>query len=57
MTLANPVQAVDKSMGKYVIHSDYTTSQELNAFQATEADLFYVQVGEEIYEMRIDGAP
>ena len=48
----SPGEEFDKA-GKYIIHNDYTTSQELNAFHATKRKTFYVERRDEIYEMTI----
>ena len=48
----NPGEEFDKA-GKYIIHSDYTTSQDLNAFLDAETKTFYVERRGEIYEMTI----
>ena len=41
--LASPGEEVDKSMGAYIAHRDYTTSQELNAFLDAGNLVFHVQ--------------
>ena len=48
----NPGQEFDKA-GKYVIHDDYTTSQEINAVLATDVEQFYVERSGRAYEMKI----
>ena len=48
----NPGEEFDKA-GKYIIHGDYTTSQDLNAFLDAETKTFYVERRGEIYEMTI----
>lgn len=41
--IASPGEEVDKSMGAYITHRDYTTSQELNAFLDAGNSVFHVQ--------------
>ena len=48
----NPGQEFDKA-GRYVIHNDYTTSQEINAVLATDVEKFYVERSGRAYEMKI----
>ncbi len=48
----NPGEEFDKA-GKYIIHRDYTTSQDLNAFINSETKTSYVERRGEIYEMTI----
>ena len=48
----NPGQEFDKA-GKYVIHNDYTSSQEINAVLATGIEQFYVERSGRAYEMKI----
>ena len=48
----NPGQEFDKA-GRYVIHNDYTTSQEINAVLATDVEQFYVDRSGRTYEMKI----
>ena len=48
----NPGQEFDKA-GRYVIHNDYTTSQEINAVLATDVERFYVERSGRAYEMKV----
>ena len=48
----NPGQEFYKA-GRYVIHNDYTTSQEINAVLATDVEQFYVERSGRAYEMKI----
>ena len=48
----NPGQEFDKA-GRYVIHNDYTTSQEINAVLAMDVEQFYVDRSGRTYEMKI----
>lgn len=41
--IATPGEEVDKSMGAYVTHSDYTTSREINEFIDGGNSVFFVQ--------------
>ena len=50
--IRNPGQEFDKA-GKYIIHNDYTTSQELNAALGNGVEQFYVEYSSRIYEMKI----
>lgn len=52
--LESPGEPVEKSMGKYVIHDDYTTSQELNKFLQRGGDLFYVETNGQVFELKIE---
>ena len=51
--LDSPGLSVDKSMGTYIVHNDYTTSQELNSFLQGGGSTFYVQRGERVFELRV----
>ena len=48
----NPGEEFDKA-GKYIIHSDYTTSQDLNSYLESGPKTFYVERRGEIYVMTI----
>ena len=48
----NPGQEFDKA-GKYIIHNDYTTSQEFNAALENGVQQFYVEYAGRTYEMKI----
>ena len=48
----NPGEEFDKA-GKYIIHSDYTTSQALNAYLGSGPKTFHVERRGEVYEMTI----
>ena len=50
--IRNPGQEFDKA-GKYIIHGDYTTSQEINAALGKGVEKFYVQYADQVYEMKI----
>ena len=50
--IRNPGQEFDKA-GKYIIHNDYTTSQELNAALGNGVEQFYVEYFGRTYEMKI----
>ena len=50
--IRNPGQEFDKA-GKYIIHNDYTTSQELNAALGNGVEQFYVEYSGRTYEMKI----
>jgi hypothetical protein len=50
--IRNPGEEFDKA-GKYIIHGDYTTSQELNAALGENVEQFYVEYAGRTYEMKI----
>ena len=50
--IRNPGQEFDKA-GKYILHGDYTTSQELNAALGENVEQFYVEYAGGTYEMKI----
>ncbi len=50
--IRNPGQEFDKA-GMYIIHNDYTTSQELNAALGAGVEQFYVEYAGRSYEMKI----
>jgi hypothetical protein len=55
--MAHPGEPVDRS-GHYLRHRDYSTSEELNAFLATDPEGFGVQVGDRKWHMvLIPGRP
>lgn len=51
--LAAPGGEVERSLGKYVVHNDYTTSRGLNAHLATGAREFLVRLRGATYRMEI----
>ncbi|HEX6007933.1 MAG TPA: hypothetical protein VFY80_08215 [Burkholderiales bacterium] len=51
--LAAPGSEVERSLGKYVVHNDYTTSRGLNAHLATGAREFLVRFRGATYRMEI----
>jgi hypothetical protein len=52
--IARPGEPVDKSMGEYIRHRDYTTSEGLNRFLSADGRVFYVQRGEDVFELSIE---
>ncbi len=48
--MAHPGEPVDRS-GRYLRHRDFSTSEELNAFLATEPEGFGLQVGDRKWQM------
>ena len=50
--IRNSGQAFDKA-GKYIVHNDYTTSQELNAALGSGVEQFYIGYSGRTYEMKI----
>ena len=52
--IAGPGIAVDKDMGKYVIHQHYDNSAKLNALLASGGERFRVRYLGELYEITID---
>lgn len=51
--LQNPGAEIDKSMGKYVIHRDYSNSEKLNAFLSGGGHEFLVRYRSQIYRVEI----
>lgn len=51
--LDTPGISIDKSMGRYVTHNDYTTSQALNEFFDTGGTRFFVQREGDVFEVDI----
>ena len=50
--IRNSGQEFDKA-GKYIVHNDYTTSQELNAALGSGVEQFYIGYSGRTYEMKI----
>jgi len=51
--LAVPGEPVDKSMGRYITHRDYTTSDALNRFLYANGRVFFVERDGQIYELTV----
>ena len=51
--LAVPGNEIEKSMGQYIVHRDYTTSRRLNEFLDSGGKTFYVERSGTIYELRL----
>ena len=51
--IANPGEAVDASMGGYIVHRDFTTSERLNAFLEQGGRVFEVRTGGRRYEVTL----
>jgi hypothetical protein len=52
--IASPGKEVDKSMGGYIVHRDYTTSQELNRILEAGETTFHVQTRGACWKLTID---
>lgn len=52
--IASPGEQVDKSIGAYVTHRDYATSQEINAFLERGNTVFHVRTGDGCWRLTID---
>jgi hypothetical protein len=52
--IASPGQPVHKSMGSYITHRDYTTSQQLNAYLAAGHSTFLVRSGGRCWRLSIE---
>jgi hypothetical protein len=52
--IAAPGTPVDKEMGEYVVHRDYTTSARLNAFLASGERRFLLRYRGQIYDVTIE---
>ena len=50
--IRNPGQEFDKA-GRYILHGDYTTSQELNEALKEDVEQFYIEYAGGTYEMKI----
>jgi hypothetical protein len=51
--LASPGEPVDKNMGNYIIHRDYTTSDAVNRFLNREGRVFFVRRGAAVFELAL----
>ena len=51
--IAQPDHEVEKSMGAYIVHRDYTTSQALNVYIAAGHDQYFVETGGGCWRMTI----
>jgi hypothetical protein len=51
--LASPGEPVDKSMGRYITHRDYATSEAINAFLDGDGAVFFVGHGDQVHELTI----
>ena len=51
--MSNPGKAVEKGMGNYLTHRDYTTSRTLNDLLATGTSRFYIERGRTAYEITV----
>lgn len=51
--IESPGEETEKSMGQYIVHDDYTTSQALNAFLKSGGTRFYVAYQGRVYELNI----
>jgi hypothetical protein len=55
--LGSPGTRVDKSLGKYVTHRDFETSEKVNAYLDTGATVFLVRARGRVWEISIDRSP
>ena len=53
-SIAKPGVGIEKSMGRYVIHRDYGTSELLNRHLESKPGRFVVETGRRFYEITID---
>jgi hypothetical protein len=51
--IAAPGTEVDKNIGTYAVHQDYTTSTRLNEFLASGGQRFYVETAGRLYELTL----
>ena len=51
--IESPGEETEKSMGQYIVHNDYTTSQALNAFLKSGGTRFYVAYQGRVYELNL----
>jgi hypothetical protein len=51
--IATPLTEVDKSMGSYVTHRDYSTSRQLNAYLDAGHSAFFVETGGVCWHLKI----
>ncbi len=51
--IAHPGEEVDASMGGYIVHRDFTTSERLNAFLEQGGRVFEVRTGGRRYEVTL----
>jgi hypothetical protein len=51
--LAAPGEPVDKSMGQYITHRDYATSDALNRFLDANGRVFFVERAGRVYELTV----
>ena len=51
--IAQPGAEVDKSMGAYIMHSDYTTSRDINEYLAADRSIFFVRARGRCWRMTI----
>ena len=51
--IESPGEKTEKSMGQYIVHDDYTTSQALNAFLKSGGTRFYVAYQGRVYELNL----
>jgi hypothetical protein len=51
--LASPGEPVDKNMGNYIIHRDFTTSDAVNRFLSGDGRAFFVQRGAAVFELAL----
>jgi hypothetical protein len=52
--IASPGEEVDKSMGAYVSHRDYTTSREINEFLDAGNSVFFVEARGRCWKLTVD---
>jgi hypothetical protein len=51
--IAKPGVDVDKSIGSYIVHNDYTTSQQINDYLAGDRSTFFVRARSRCWQMTI----
>lgn len=52
--IATPGEEVDKSMGAYVTHTDYTTSKEINEFLEAGNSVFFVEARGRCWKLTVN---
>lgn len=52
--IASPGEEIDKSMGAYITHRDYTTSQEINAFLDAGNAVFHVHARGRCWRLTVE---
>lgn len=52
--IASPGEEVDKSMGSYVTHRDYATSQEINQYLEAGNTIFHVRSRDRCWRLTVN---